>query len=141
MKIITEIQIDAPVEKVWEMLMDFETYPQWNPFVKSLEGDIRAGGSINVKLPGMTFKPIIQVVKPNKEFRWLGHLWIKGLFDGEHCFQLEEQADGKTRFIHSENFSGILVPLFRKQLLTKTKLGFEAMNKSLKSRVEAKANL
>ncbi len=141
MKITTQIQINAPVQKVWEILMDFDTYPQWNPFVKSLEGDIREGGSIKVKLPGMTFKPIVQVVSPNKEFRWLGHLWIKGLFDGEHCFQLEELPNGATRFIHNENFSGILVALFKKQLLTKTKLGFEAMNKSLKTRAEAKANL
>ncbi|WP_186757147.1 SRPBCC domain-containing protein [Echinicola salinicaeni] len=141
MKITTQIQINAPAQKVWEILMGFETYPQWNPFVKSLEGDIREGGRIEIKLPGMTFKPIIQVIRPNKEFRWLGHLWIKGLFDGEHCFQLEQLADGKTRFIHSEYFSGILVPFFRKQLLAKTKFGFEAMNKSLKNRVETTVNM
>ncbi|KAH9852934.1 hypothetical protein C2E23DRAFT_139421 [Lenzites betulinus] len=29
------IVIDAPVDKVWSALIDFPSYPQWNPFVRS----------------------------------------------------------------------------------------------------------
>lgn len=137
MKINTEIRIDASSEKVWETLMDVESYSKWNPLVKSISGIVKEGERIKVDLPGMTFKPTVLVINPSKEFRWLGHLFIKGLFDGEHCFELMTNKDGSTTFLHSEQFSGILVPLFKRWFLSGTKTGFEVMNKKLKERVEA----
>ncbi|KIM80131.1 hypothetical protein PILCRDRAFT_44247, partial [Piloderma croceum F 1598] len=29
----TRIEIDAPIETVWVTLLDFPSYPNWNPFV------------------------------------------------------------------------------------------------------------
>ena len=40
------------------------------------------------------------------------------------------------RFVQREIFSGLLVPLFAKDLNTKTKQGFEAMNQALKQLAE-----
>ena len=34
------ILIQAPVKKVWDVLTHFAEYPHWNPFIKSLEGDV-----------------------------------------------------------------------------------------------------
>ena len=60
------------------------------------------------------FTPKVLKLKKNREFRWLGHLFIKGLFDGEHYFVLEESDNGGTKVIHGEIFSGILVrPLLK----------------------------
>jgi len=58
------------------------------------------------------------------------------LFDGEHKFELIDNANGTTTLIQSEKFSGILVPLLKKQLDDNTKRGFEAMNEKLKELVE-----
>src|SRR5208337_3854746 len=33
-EIHTEIEINAPAEKVWKVLTDFAAYPEWNPFVR-----------------------------------------------------------------------------------------------------------
>ena len=30
----TEIEINASAERVWQMLMDFDAYPQQNPFIR-----------------------------------------------------------------------------------------------------------
>ncbi len=138
----TEILIDAPKENVWRILTDFQKYPEWNPFIRSFKGGIEEGGrfAVSIQQPGkkpMTFKPRCLVLRKDEEFRWLGHLFIKGLFDGEHIFRLEETPEGKTNLIHCENFSGILVPLLWKQLDTATRAGFEEMNKALKTRAEA----
>lgn len=137
----TEIEINAAPGKVWAILTDFSNYPKWNPFVISLKGEVKKGHSFRVILQQpegkkMSFKPVCLVFDENKEFRWQGSLLVKGIFDGEHIFKMKEIAGGKTKFVQSENFKGILVPLFWKSLNSKTIKGFEMMNRSLKSRAE-----
>ena len=140
-QIHTEITITAPTNVVWQVLTDFNAFPQWNPFIRTLEGPVRTGDRFKVTLhqPGgkaMTFRPTCLRFDENKELRWLGSLWFKGLFDGEHIFELYA-AGNHTHFVQREVFRGLLVPLFSKQLDTKTKVGFQAMNAALKSRAEA----
>lgn len=86
----------------------------------------------------MTFKPKVLAFEANQEFRWIGHLLIPGLFDGEHRFQLIDNGNGTTTFIQSEKFKGILVPLFKKMLDINTVNGFNEMNQKLKEIVEGK---
>ncbi|WP_046755987.1 SRPBCC domain-containing protein [Kordia jejudonensis] len=135
-QIKTSITINANKELVWEILLDFKNYPEWNSFIKSISGDVKVGNKIEIKLQGMTFKPLILTLNENTELKWLGHLWFKGLFDGEHKFKLIDNGNGTTNFEQSENFSGILVKLFSKSLDKDTKNGFERMNRELKLRVE-----
>lgn len=135
-ELITEIQIQASTEKVWQILTDFARYPEWNPFIRSLTGNVSEGNKIEAHIDTMRFRPRVLAFQKNREFRWLGHLFFPGIFDGEHRFQLIENADGSTRFIHSEKFGGILVGLLSKKLDTETKAGFEAMNKKLKEIAE-----
>lgn len=135
-QIKTAITINASKEKIWEILTDFENYNQWNSFIKSVTGTLKVGNQIKVELQGMTFKPVVLTLNENSELKWLGHLWFKGLFDGEHKFKLTDNGNGMTIFEHSENFSGILVKLFSKSLDKNTKNGFEQMNKELKLRAE-----
>lgn len=142
-EIKTEIVINSSPEKVWEILTNFESYPTWNPFIKSVKGEVKVGNIITVRIEppnakGMTFKPKILAYDTNMELRWLGHLLFKGLFDGEHKFELIDNGNGTTTFKHSEIFKGILVPLFKKQLDNNTRKGFEEMNKKLKALAEQK---
>ena len=132
-EITTEILIKTSPEKVWAILTDFENYPSWNPFVRSISGQVKVGNNITVRLQQpkgkeMTFKPKVIVFESNKEFRWQGHLLFPGIFDGEHKFELIANGNGTTTFRHSEKFKGILVPLLSKQLYTNTRKGFEEMN-------------
>lgn len=137
----TDITIHASAEKVWDILMDFEKYPEWNPFVQSIEGIPSEGETIHVRMQleggtAMTFKPKVLKVQPKKEFRWLGHLYISGLFDGEHYFQIEEGNSGEVYFTHGERFKGMLTSLFLSKIGESTQAGFEAMNLALKQRAE-----
>ncbi len=141
-ELITEIKINAKPAQVWAILTDFGSYPAWNPFIKSLTGNVQVGQTITARIEspkasGMTFKPKVLSFEANKKFVWLGNLLIKGLFDGEHSFELIDNLDGTTTFIQSEKFGGILLPLFKKMLDVNTKEGFESMNKALKDRVES----
>lgn len=136
-EIRTEILINASPEKVWKILTDFEKYPTWNPFIKSIKGNVKVGEKIIAQIEppeakGMTFKPEVLVFEENKQFSWLGHLFFTGLFDGEHIFELIDNGNGTTTFIQREKFKGILVPLFKKQLDNNTTQGFHEMNQKLK---------
>lgn len=137
----TETVIHASSARIWEILMDFDSYPNWNPFIISINGNQLAGSTLTVKLQlpdgmGMTMRPKVLEVKDNQEFRWKGRLLVPGLFDGEHIFELRENVDSTTTFIQRELFSGILIPLFRNLIDVKTRIGFEAMNMQLKDKAE-----
>lgn len=137
----TEIDIEASVSTIWNILTDFENYPHWNPFVKSLKGNVEIGEKIEILLTppdskAMTFKPKILAFEKEKELRWLGKLFISGLFDGEHSFELKDNGNGTCAFVQAEKFKGLLVPLLKKQLETNTKNGFMLMNCALKKMAE-----
>ena len=138
----TEIEIDAPAERVWRLLTDFASYPQWNPFIRSISGQLTPGEHLRVRLEppggrGMTFKPEVLEAAPNRELRWLGHLLVPGLFDGEHSFAIQPLEENRVRFVQREAFKGLLVPLFARGLEANTRRGFEQMNGALKERAES----
>ena len=135
-EIKTSIVINATPKKIWQVLTDFSAYPFWNPFIKSITGNVKMGEKIKVEFEKMTFKPKVLKYTKNQEFEWLGHLLFSGLFDGKHRFLLIDNGDGTTTFQHSESFKGILVPLFKKKLNTEFKPQFEEMNMALKVLVE-----
>lgn len=135
-RISTSINIQGTPEQVWNVLTDFEKYPEWNPFVKKLTGEVAVGNQIEIALPGMNFKPTVLVFETAKELRWIGKLFFKGVFDGEHFFKLSDNGDGTTNLEHGEKFSGFLIPIFKGKMLEQTKAGFEEMNRALKARVE-----
>ena len=140
-EIKTQITIEATPDRVWEVLTDFEKYSGWNPFIKSIQGKVQTGEKIIVRLEppgakGMTFKPRVLAFDKNKQFRWIGHLFFPGLFDGEHRFELIDNGNGTTTFIQAEKFKGILVRMLSKMLDGSTLNGFKAMNERLKIEVE-----
>ena len=139
-RIKTNIEIDAPAEQIWAVLTDFTRMSSWNPFIKSISGNLAQGERLSVHIAppgrsGMRFKPTVLTVRPGRELRWLGRLPVPGLFDGEHFFLLEPIAGGKTRLTHGETFSGLFVTLLSKTL-SAAEAGFTAMNIALKHEAE-----
>jgi hypothetical protein len=137
----TSITIKASSQKVWNILTDFEKYAEWNPFIINIEGQPEKGTKLanTMLLEGQKpqiFKPLIIVVDNQKEFRWLGSLFVKGIFDGEHYFLLEQINDQEVKLIQGENFSGILSTPIMKMIEKKTLSGFNKMNMALKARAE-----
>lgn len=137
-QVYTEIVINADKKTVWSIFSDFEKYPNWNPFIKSLSGTIKVGERFQADIGAFKFKPTTKVLKPEQELTWLGRLLLPGIFDGRHSFLLIQNEDGTTTFIQKETFSGILVPFMKKKLNTEIKDGFTAMNTKLKELSEKK---
>lgn len=140
-ELCTEIEINASPEKVWKILTDFVEFPNWNPFIRSIEGNLAVGEKLKAFIQpsgakGMTFKPTILAVEKEKELRWLGKFFVSGLFDGEHFFKIEFLGESKVKFIQGENFNGLLVGFLAKSLDTDTLRGFGEMNEALKDLAE-----
>lgn len=132
--------ISASADRVWEILVDFARYPEWNPFVTSVEGEPAPGKRLRVRLRppggmGMTFKQRVLVASSGCELRWIGRLLVPGLFDGEHSFTIERVGARSCRMVQAEKFTGLLVSLFGRGF-DATAVGFEQMNQALKARAE-----
>lgn len=139
-ELYTEIDIAASAEHVWSVLVDFDRYCEWNPFIVEVLGTVEPGAGLRVTLspPGgrsVTVKPTVTEVAPARTLEWLGRLGPRGLFDGRHRFELRASPNG-TRLIHHEVFTGVLVPFFARSLDERTAGGFVAMNVALKRRAE-----
>jgi hypothetical protein len=137
----TEITIRGTPEEVWSVLTDFRKYPYWNPFIREASGEVKAGARLKIRMHPpdgrpMTFRPTVREASPGRELRWLGHLGLPGLFDGEHVFHLEPSGAGQTRLRQDEEFRGMLVHLLPNSVFERTRRGFEEMNRALRAIVE-----
>jgi len=123
-QIRSEIEIDAPAERVWTMLTDFQAFSEWNPFVRRASGEVETGARLDVYIKppggmGMSFHPTVLKAETDKELRWLGHFILPGLFDGEHFFRIEPSEDSRVQFVqgelcHSSGFIKLLCVASRK---------------------------
>ncbi|MCX5356236.1 SRPBCC domain-containing protein [Streptomyces mirabilis] len=142
-EISTNVDIDAPPGHVWEVLTDFARYPDWNPYIREVTGEVRVGTTLALRTQPakgrlVNFRARVTAVTEGIELRWAGGLPVPGLFGGDHGFTLSPHSGG-TRVTQNERFSGLLVPVMS-SIIDRTLENFERMNQPLKEWVEAKAS-
>ena len=111
-RIETDIDINAPASQVWALLTDFARMPSGirlsNPFLAIWCKVLGSPFTSHRGLVRNAFKPTVLSVRPERELRWLGHLLVPGIFDGEHYFLLKSIGENRTRLTQGEKFSGLL---------------------------------
>lgn len=135
--IYTSIDINAPRQVVWDILADNDAYGDWNPYHVSVSGDLREGERLAVRIekPNGTkvaIEPHVMRLLPLEELTWGGG--IRGIFYGEHVFELSSIGKGKTRLIQRETFSGLAIPFAELDAIEE---GYSLMNVALKQRAES----
>jgi len=143
-KLRSHVEIDATPQRVWQVLSDFGSYPQWNPFITRAEGQAQPSSRLVMRMQpvgarAVTLRPTVVESTPGHRLRWLGKYGIAGIFDAEHCFTITARDDGGVRLAQDETFTGVLVPLMARSLDRHTRPAFEAMNAALKHRAEQPA--
>jgi hypothetical protein len=83
-----------------------------------------------------SFSPHVLELQAGRRVVWRGRLLMPGLFDGRHVFTIERRGASGSRFTQEESFGGILVPFVG---FEPYRVGWERMNRALKSRAEALA--
>ncbi|KAG2498653.1 hypothetical protein HYH03_003399 [Edaphochlamys debaryana] len=145
MSLRTQIEINAPSERVWEVLSNYPGWSAWNSFLNMDQqpaGKLEPGQALAVAFqpPGQSkptkMKPQVLRYTDGSELAWRGRLLGTDLlFVGEHFFRLEAQGPKKTVLHHGEDFRGLLVPLVG-GMLKNTEKGFLAFNEGLKKAAE-----
>jgi len=136
-----ELEINTSAERVWQVLTDFASFPQWNPFIQRISGVLETGKQLEVRIQasntaGMTIRPTVLKVEPNHELRWVGRWPIPGLRNDEHIFTIEPLDAERVRFTQREIFTGLLSSFHGRSRNADMRRGFREMGKALKLRAE-----
>jgi hypothetical protein len=143
-EIRNDIEVDAPIDKVWQAVIDFDNYKNWNTQLSYLGGDVKPNGQLHLKLgvEGTTpyeFKAHISHWEDKKRFAWIARTGLPRVFDGEHFFELQNLGNGKTLLINREEYRGVLSLIFQQLPMMKVApKGFEKMNIEFKNYVESR---
>ncbi|CAB4243183.1 Polyketide cyclase [Methylacidimicrobium sp. AP8] len=138
----TKIEIAASPAALWNALVDFSCYPQWNPFLRSVRGEARPGERLALRVcapdsPSVAMNAEVRTVEPNRELSWTCYWLSPRLLAGDHRFVLEIQGPRKVLLHHGETFQGLLVPCLWPLMEPRCRRGLEAMNAALKKRAES----
>lgn len=102
----TTIQADPSI--VWALLTHASDFPRWNSTVTSMKGEIREGGTVELKSildEKRTFKLKVKEFAPEKRLVW-------GDAMGSRVYTLARGDGGSTRFSMTEKIGSPLFPLF-----------------------------
>ncbi len=139
------VEIDAPPEAVWDRLVDFETYGQWNPLLTQISGTLEVGGPVRATIDQPGFPPFplraeITHLCHERRLSWISGVPTTRLLSATHTFELTATDAGHTRFVQRERFGGFGGQFVPGVLARRLTTGFRAMNDALKRRVEADHN-
>ncbi|HJT47587.1 MAG TPA: SRPBCC domain-containing protein [Nitrososphaeraceae archaeon] len=147
-EIHTQIDIKATAERAWHLLLDFNNYSQWNPFIRQINGAPNVGTKLEIHLQTAggkkrVYRPTLTKVEPYRELRWYGKSFIPGIFNGERIFTIEihEANQNHILFLHREIFTGLAVTLAGDRLDKDMYQSFEKMNRAFKTKLEEEATM
>lgn len=134
--------IDAAPAAVFQVLADFDRYPEWNEFTEQVITERKVGGSVvlHVNLPGKRRRIMHERFTgfvPGKRISW-GVKWGGGiLLDCDRVQEVEAAPDGRTRYVTYEEFNGLLGTTVVYFYGESVRRGFELCADSLARRVKA----
>ncbi|NQV41455.1 MAG: SRPBCC domain-containing protein [Candidatus Marinimicrobia bacterium] len=140
-EIRTEIEINAPQTEVWDILMAFDQWSDWNPTVNQASGTASLGSKVRITMAGpegkngQKYSADITTFEAPRSFRWRAVMLAGFLMTNDRSFELEPAGEG-TKLVNTEHFSGLLVSLLWSKLENFVPDSLKAMNEALKAKVE-----
>ena len=148
MPITTAITIEAPPSVVRAVILNFPSYPEWNPFITRFESPIPSpppGTQVKVLAANIPFGPVIMDNTPER-FSWRGKVLAQWVLNAHHYLEFGPFGDmgenGETqscKLVHGEEFSGIFAFLMQISLSGMMERWFNNMNSACKKRAESLA--
>jgi hypothetical protein len=135
-KIHTEITLDAPLDRVSELLADTSLYPQWHPLFPQVGGEMRAGAAIvvTVALPGIKpfkVRATIREAVPGRHLCWRYAYRLPGLFRWTYRYEIVALEHGRVKFVQDSSYTGLLAPLYHLGMKGPLQRGMLELNKAV----------
>lgn len=136
-----QLEIDAPVAVVWNVLTDFARYGEWNPFVPEARCELRPGGALEMQVK-LGSKPQFQrewvnAVTPGTSFSYSMKAVPLGTLRSLRVQTLAALGGNRTRYTSHFEIAGWLQPVVTGIFGKGMREGFEGMALGLKARAEA----
>jgi len=135
--------INASPAAVWDVLMDLDSYPLWNPFTIGMQSTLQVGDAMNMRVK---MSELI-ILNQTEYIRVLDHVNYKAcwgintetpaLNTGERCQWLEALPSGGTRYITEDLIEGAQTPAVLSLFGTSLQTGFDGVASGLKAYVES----
>jgi hypothetical protein len=139
------VEIDAPVERVWSVLVDFPNYGEWNRFCPGIEcsGELGSKVVMDVRFPGQ--KPIKQVevlnvLEPPHRLAWGVIMGSRAILVANRYQTLEALGPERTRYTTIDYMSGLIAPLVNLVYAEKIRAGFQLAADGLKEYAERRTS-
>ena len=136
--------IDADLDTVWAVLMEVESYPEWNPFTTSVRTTFALGSPVDMQValngPGKRCRRQVEYITgydaAAHRFSWGTHVGPGWFITADRWQQLTDLGDGRTRYETSDEFTGVGVGFMLALMEQKVRRGFEGIARELKTRCE-----
>lgn len=105
------IDIRATPQRIWALLTNAADFPRWNSTVERIDGEIRQGQRLALRVPaapGRVFKPAVRELVPNERMVWADGM--PPMFTGVRTFTLTPKGS-VTEFRMTEVFRGLMLPM------------------------------
>jgi hypothetical protein len=141
MKIATEIALQAAQEKIWNILIDFAAYPDWNRLMKAVRGQAAPDAPIEVDLQywGQPVRKVagrITGLMAPKYLSWsYAHKYGAWFLASEHVLRLKEKEDGRVIFYQEVYHTGLGLRFRRRDVEHYVRLSLDKLNDDLKHRL------
>jgi uncharacterized protein YndB with AHSA1/START domain len=134
-----ELAIAASPKAIWDVLTDLESWPRWNPDVKSMsvQGGLAQGSVFRWRAGPGTITSTIQQVEPPRLIAWTGATFgIKA----RHVYRLESR--GEATLVHTEeSYEGLVARLLRGSLQKTLEKGLSDGLRYLQAEAESRSAL
>jgi len=136
-----KVDINAPREIVWDILVDLKRYPEWNPFTYRVDSTLRPGDPIDlyVRMPirgDRLQTERVKVVNRPTELSWGMKLGFEFLVTTLREQHIEKVSETSCTYRTWDAFSGLLMPLVMGLFKADVQNGFNNMTYALKARAE-----
>lgn len=128
-----EVEVEAPPARIWDLLVDVEGWPRWNPGLQFavLRGDLAIGSRVDCRVDGMRIRSRVADLDP---LRVLGFSLATIGATGHARWELEGLAQGSTRVRLQEEWRGVVVrllaPTLRRTLEVSRSAALEGLRRS-----------
>jgi hypothetical protein len=142
------IEIDAPIEQVWAVLVDVARYPEWNPFTVSVDTTLELGSPVDMRvcLLGRIGKDGVRKTMHQVEYitsydegrrlSWGANVGPGWFIEADRWQELTDLGQGRTRYETVDEFTGVGVGFMLLLMERHMARGFGEVAHSLKARCE-----